>query len=145
MTTSSSEAWREDYDWKEVFGYVGEPDTGAADQGSSCKARWIAKGPAEDRGVAFPISSVVEPLAMVAGDNDAETWLGLFKVRHSSVYGEAYLFVEAGCDYTGWDCQASGYGYASLSLENLWRWGVGDEQRARLVAAGLAMEEVCAD
>ncbi len=39
-------------------------------------------------------------------------------------YAGRYFYLAAGCDYTGWDCQASGYVEVSMDLERLIRLGI---------------------
>jgi hypothetical protein len=42
------------------------------------------------------------------------------------------MFLEAGCDYTGWDCQADGFAYVAASLNDLVRFGLTTEHREAL-------------
>lgn len=62
-------------------------------------------------------------LAIEDGENDGPCWLGVFKMRDGK-----FLAVRAGCDYTGWDCQAGGH--ADLA-----------DTHADVVALGLTLEE----
>lgn len=41
-----------------------------------------------------------------------------------AMLSEDYFYLAAGCDYTGWDCQASGYVEVSMDLERLIRLGI---------------------
>lgn len=124
---SGLDEFRADYDWREAFGFVGTPDTCAGGH-SALEVRGgpAAKGTAQE----FDIANVTEVLAACAGENDGAEWLAIVRCQN------AFLFVAAGCDYTGWDCQAGGHGVWSLSLDDLWRWGVGEEHRQRLMDAG---------
>lgn len=49
------------------------------------------------------IDGVVRIVASDEGENDEADWIGVFEMTDGR-----YLVVRAGCDYTGWDCQASG-------------------------------------
>ena len=58
---------------------------------------------------------------------DEAAWLAVVKM----VDGR-YAFIEASCDYTGWDCQASGSISYAVSVEELCRFSMDDHQRRRL-------------
>jgi hypothetical protein len=47
--------------------------------------------------------------------------------------------LRASCDYTGWDCQASGHASVALSLGDLLRLGMDAHERSR---CGLAIDLV---
>jgi len=49
------------------------------------------------------IDAVVRIVAADEGVNDEMDWIGVFEMADGR-----YLVVRAGCDYTGWDCEASG-------------------------------------
>lgn len=49
----------------------------------------------------FCCADIVDILASVPGEHDGNNWHWVVKLRS----GEVFL-VEAGCDYTGWDCQS---------------------------------------
>jgi hypothetical protein len=55
-----------------------------------------------------------------------------------------YVFIEGGCDYTGWGCQSGASLIASDDMDDLIRWGLGAEDRRRwnLVLDPPAGEEV---
>lgn len=75
----------------------------------------------------FSISDVVEIIAEDEGYNDGESWVCVVRLKN----GE-YGFVDAWCDYTGWDCQSGGDGWFDSSLENLQRWKMNSSARRRL-------------
>jgi len=58
------------------------------------------------------------------GQNDGDRWLlyGLLKDGR-------YFYLEAGCDYTGWDCQAFGFARVSLTKKGIKRTGLTEEAR----------------
>jgi hypothetical protein len=90
---------------------------------------WQAFTPAADMGI--DVDAVAEILAMEDGVHDEADWIGLFKLKDGGV-----LFVESGCDYTGWDCRSNGWAalYASRTNAIL---DLTDQQRNRL---GLSSE-----
>jgi len=49
------------------------------------------------------LDDVVEVIASVEGENDGPSWVALVRLRDGR-----YCRMAAGCDFTGWDCQASG-------------------------------------
>lgn len=62
-----------------------------------------------------PIESVTKVHYASEGENDGDSWIAV--VEWSGEEG-GFAVVDAGCDCTGWDCQASGFidYYPSLSL-----------------------------
>lgn len=78
---------RNSYDWQRVFTYAAKCDGTIAPNG--------AKTPAED---GFTFDDLAEVVATVDGENDGVSWIGVFRLRDGR-----FAYVEAGCDYTGWD------------------------------------------
>lgn len=70
---------------------------------------------------------VAEVLAMDAGENDGANWLMVVKLKDGR-----FSFLSAGCDYTGWDCQAGGSSDEKETLDDLIRFGMGEDDRQRL-------------
>lgn len=149
------------YDWQHVFEYAGRDgyecgeckgrgkigvdfDTHECD---ACSGRGLipdenAAGSAPRRvnGAAcaedvFGRADVEHVFDQSEGERDGAKWLiaGVLKDGR-------FFFIEAGCDYTGWDCQANGTSWVSDTLGQLARFGLTDEARERLpgVAAALA-------
>jgi hypothetical protein len=108
----------DNYDWQEAFNYVYPPQVVLGD---SCS----------DAG--FTRDDVIEILAIEDGENDGGEWIGIFRLSDGR-----FAFVAAGCDCTGWDCQAGGYSQVAGSLESLVRFGVGECSRRRF---GLCLPE----
>ena len=79
---------RDDWDWNEAFGRSG-------------KASNPITREVEER--QYKTGDVVEIVAISVGENDERPWVGLFLMDDGR-----YLFVDAWCDYTGWDCQSGG-------------------------------------
>lgn len=61
------------------------------------------------------------------GENDGPSWVIVGVLKDGRVF-----FIEAGCDYTGWDCRASGVCFVADSIEAIHRWGLTDDARQRL-------------
>jgi hypothetical protein len=102
-----------DYDWKNAF----------AEAGSPIVVKFANPVPTES----FIREDVVEIIATADGENDGPNWLGVFLLKDGR-----YAMVDAGCDYTGWDCQAWGTAEVCGTLDEMIRWGLSNEQRKRL-------------
>jgi hypothetical protein len=61
------------------------------------------------------------------GERDEQNWVLLAELRDGR-----FASVCSGCDYTGWDCQASGVAYVGRSLEEVGIYGLDDSERDRL-------------
>lgn len=59
-------------------------------------------------------TNVSEIIASSRGENDEEDWLMLYLSKSGR-----YCKLSAGCDYTGWDCQAWGVHEEYNTLEEL--------------------------
>lgn len=107
------------YDWGEVFGCCGEPGHN----------NYEVAEPTEQRAGSKPFTrwDVLRVVAKSEGQNDGPPWLIVFE----SVTGE-FVFVMAGCDFTGWDCQSSGKSWWASSLGTLEQCALTDEARERL-------------
>lgn len=66
-------------------------------------------------------------VAASEGQNDAYTWVAVFVLQDGR-----YGFLEAGCDYTGWDCRADGRWCERDDLRTLALNDIGEEARERL-------------
>jgi hypothetical protein len=101
----------DDYDWEQAFLYAdGRPVLGTT----------APAGP-------FTREDVAEVIALSEGENDGPDWLAVVRL-HDGRFG----FVSAGCDYTGWDCQANGTAFVASSLEELIQFGIPQPDRDRL-------------
>jgi len=70
---------------------------------------------------------VGEIIAAENGENDGCNWIMVVKLKDGR-----YSFLSAGCDYTGWDCQAGGHSTEYDNFDDLIRFGLGGEERDRL-------------
>lgn len=102
--------WREDYDWQSAFAYGNDIRTA-----THCDK------------AGFGINDVAEVLAADPGANDKQSWMMAGRLKDGR-----YFFLDAWCDYTGWDCRAGGDGQVADTLDNLIRFGMTKEARQRL-------------
>jgi len=111
----------QEYDWEQAFLYA-NPTTNLKLDGIPL----VATDP-------FTTDDVAEIIAKSEGENDGPSWLMLGRLRDSR-----FFVLEAGCDYTGWDCQASGSSIVASSPDLLIRYGMSRGDRERL---GLSLPE----
>ena len=74
----------------------------------------------------FSTDDVAEILYYEEGYNDGDSWVGVFKLKDGK-----FGYVDAWCDYTGWDCQASNCGDVAASLADIIAFGLSTEERKR--------------
>lgn len=74
----------------------------------------------------FGTEDVVEIIDFRGGENDEANWIMYGRLKDGRYFG-----LSAGCDYTGWDCQASGDSVIKDTLPELLRFGLGDDERDR--------------
>lgn len=103
----------EGYDWEEAFAVSGV---------STVPGSTITVATA---GVA--LADVEEVFGCEVGENDGDNWVACGRLKSG-----LYFFIEAGCDYTGWDCQASGTVYLSDTKENLFNLGIDADSKRRM-------------
>jgi len=75
----------------------------------------------------FEPEDVEEILHYEEGENDESSWVGVFKLKNGK-----FGYVDAWCDYTGWDCQAGGDGDVADTFEELQHWKLTTAIRRRL-------------
>jgi hypothetical protein len=108
-----------DYNWQEAFGYAGE--------GGTCAPYQLDNGldirgalPTKQYNLApFTREDVTEICAMREGEHDGDEWIIYGKLKDGR-----WFYLEAGCDYTGWDCHASGSATIADSKEEIERYGL---------------------
>lgn len=120
------------YDWEKVFEYAGdlfseetaEPGEWRSNDGecnvSACLGTDTSAAPVWRK-------NVTRVIASSEGENDGPAWLIVVEVNDGR-----FAFLNASCDYTGWDCQAGGHCIVDTDLAHLIRFGIGEEDRARL-------------
>lgn len=97
MLTKVSEFFS-DYNWKEAFQCAG-----------------------------VSTDDVAAVLAYSDGENDGDSWLGVFRRMDGQ-----FMFVTAWCDYTGWGCQDGGDATIRADLDTLIYNDIGEADRERL-------------
>lgn len=101
--------WKDDFDWIAAFEYAG-PTLNKYGANGSPKVQ--AVGPCDVS--PFTPNDVVEVYKMAEGENDGPSW-----IMWGQLNDGRHFFLEAGCDYTGWDCQAGGTAYVSTDRNRL--------------------------
>lgn len=89
----------EGYDWEQAFLVSGLQAANHNDH--------VSTAPVD-------INDVDEVYASDEGENDGRDWIAYGKLKDGR-----YFFISAGCDYTGWDCQAGGTIYVASTVEKL--------------------------
>jgi hypothetical protein len=108
-----------DYDWKSAFNESMPPRPGMNYKG--------------EHGRTIDKSEIKEILYFDEGYNEGPNWIAAFKLTK-----KRYLMIRAGCDYTGWDCRASGDSELANSLKDLIKWSMNNDERERF---GLKSED----
>lgn len=75
----------------------------------------------------FGIDEVKNVIAYEEGENDGASWVLVAELNDGR-----FGYVDAWCDYTGWDCQAGGSSGTADTLEKLQRWELTSSIRRRL-------------
>ncbi len=113
----------EDYDWRMAFQCCGAPEDGDSVYNDPNVSAAIGS---TAHAAPFQRKDVARVIATSDGENDGASWLGLFELNDGRI---AYL--EAGCDYTGWDCQSGGHAIVSHSIAHMVQFGLTAEARDR--------------
>jgi hypothetical protein len=115
------DAFREDYDWGGSF----DRSEGAVYEASQRPD----PVPGFDGATAWGLDDVAEIIASDVGHGEyAETTCrAVLRLTDGR-----FVHMEAGCDTTGWDCQAGGRSWVADSLDALLRFGMTSDDRERL-------------
>lgn len=118
-----------DYDWRHVFA--------CANNGRYGDEEWETESnlvgvPSRVEGAkcdttTFFVTDVAHIYDASPGENDGPSWQIVGLLNDGRCF-----FIEAGCDYTGWDCHSSGSAWVADDLASILRWGMTDEARERL-------------
>jgi len=103
------EQMRGDYDWEQVFGAANGGNHSEAERKKIEEKGYYPTtiynigvpylvGDDETPQPTFGVDDVEKVLGSVEGENDAEDWVALLKLKDGR-----YALVAGGCDYTGWD------------------------------------------
>lgn len=114
-----------DGDWAGVFG---------EGSGGNCTAINPQPQPPSYSGslATFGREDVSEIIQIEDGENDGASWICYGRLKDGR-----YFAARGGCDYTGWDCQASNSGDVAASLGDIKRFGLIAEERERF---GITLE-----
>lgn len=106
------------YDWYQAFAYADDP---------------VAVTGAHVSTASFDRADVKEVIATSEGEHDGANWVGVFELRDGR-----FASLSAGCDYTGWDCQAGGDSHVAGTREDIIKFGldVGERDRLGLLLPG---------
>ncbi len=78
--------------------------------------------------VTWGADDIAEVLASDEGENDGPNWIALLRLKDGRL-----VAMSAGCDYTGWDCQAGGSSIVGgPDLEAMHRLGLDSDERDRM-------------
>lgn len=104
-----------DGDWEQVFAFAGgggygEPNIQCISDGCSMEN--------------FGREDVSRIYGIKCGENDGEYWRIYGKLKDGRFFS-----IEAGCDYTGWDCQAGGSAWVSSTKKGIISEGLTEEAR----------------
>lgn len=102
-----------DYDWTHAF------DEALSGGASRCEGF--------DGSAAMDVADVATIHRWSEGENDGPPWLAVGELRDGR-----WFYLEASCDYTGWDCRASGRVIVGADEEQVKRMGCDNEARERL-------------
>jgi len=109
----------DDYDWAEVFG---------EGWGGNCTP--IIPNPqpfgAKISTKTFSREDVSTIIQSEVGENDGPDW-----IIYGTLNDGRYFAARGGCDYTGWDCQASNSGDVAETIADLIRFALSDDERKR--------------
>ena len=108
----------DDYNWAEVFG---------EGSGGNCTAITPQPAPGYEGSITtFSREDVKTILGMSEGERDEREW-----VIYGKLNDGRYFVARGGCDYTGWDCQASNSGDVAATKKDIVRFGLTQEERSR--------------
>lgn len=109
----------DDYDWEQAFCYAG-----GTDKAGDARVNPVPGSGASD--APFGREDVAIIVGLAKGENDGPNWVCAGRLADGR-----WFCLRAGCDYTGWDCQAGGHASVALTLGDLLRLGMDPEERQR--------------
>lgn len=113
---------RQDWDWQETFRYA----EGGNAQGESPDIRRAA--PLDEVDLSpFGLADVAVIFAATSGEPDEADWICWGQLRDGRFFS-----IRAGCDYTGWDCQAGGHAEVASSRALILAHGFDQDEQERL-------------
>lgn len=103
------------YDWQEAFSNAVGSTVPCVRFGQECNTNTFTRDDVKT------IEGIQE------GENEGPNWILYGKLKDGR-----WFYLEAGCDYTGWDCQASGFATVAKRKRDLLQFGLTDDARERL-------------
>ena len=113
------------YDWAEVFGEGNET-------GGNCPPL-VPNTPPDSKisTKTFGREDVKKIWGQVEGENDERDW-----VVWGQLKDDRWFVARGGCDYTGWDCQASNSADVANTMSGIIRFGMTEDERERFKING---------
>lgn len=116
------------YDWREAFAYGGDTENDAEFPRSSVSGHG---NPMRVEGATCSTDAVLrrdvaEVRHISEGENDGPDWIVCGRLHDGR-----WFFLTAGCDYTGWDCQAGGQCWVADSYDAIAQFGFTSDARSR--------------
>lgn len=111
------------YDWREAFGFAQSPEPAAPTLIVNCA----------------PVTRelVKEIKFLRLGANEDQNWFLVGFLEDGR-----WFSLDAGCDYTGWDCQAWGKCWVANTEEEILQHGITNEQRLEFGLEPIGISEV---
>ena len=108
----------DDYNWSEVFG---------EGHGGNCTSITPNTPPNSSVDTStFSREDVVKIHGQVEGEHNEQEWIVWGQLKDSR-----WFVARGGCDYSGWDCQASNSGDVAATLDDIIRFGMTPDERER--------------
>lgn len=121
----------EDYDWQKAFEYAGEVGEFGNDGSPSISTLTFGAKASTDT---FTREDVKKIFGISDGERNERSW-----IIYGQLKDKRYFYLEAGCDYTGWDCRTDGSAITAGNKKDLIRYGLTAEARERF---GITLAEV---
>jgi len=74
----------------------------------------------------FGVDDIEEVCGAIEGENDGDDWIIFGRLKSGN-----WFYLSAGCDYTGWDCRASGKSHVYATRDEIIRMGMDSYARRR--------------
>jgi hypothetical protein len=138
-TRVTLEGMYDDYDWSIVFAVANEgryrrPYGEQYEPNLRGKPKRVEGATVNED--LFCLDDVLNIIDASVGENDGADWLVVGVLKDGR-----WFYIQAGCDYTGWDCRSSGHAHVGDTLQMIHQWGMTDEARQRLPLVAEALGE----
>ncbi len=77
----------------------------------------------------FTVFDIEAVLAVHEGENDGDDWRWILKLKKNAPAAKngKFVFMQGGCDYTGWDCQSWATGMFTTSAKKAAKFAFGKD------------------